>query len=77
MKINWIYGDDAGFWDSADGRFAISPIYIGRTTPQGYELWDATLDLGKRTKGGFFTVAQAKAAAVARVTKVVDTLNGA
>lgn len=40
MKVQWIYQKDAGFWDSWEGRFSVSPIYGGHTTPQGYELHD-------------------------------------
>lgn len=37
-------GDPAspGFWESADGRFSISPEYMGTTRPQGYALTDNT-----------------------------------
>ena len=41
MTIHWIYQGDAGFWDSFEERFSVSPIYMSRTTPQGYELRDA------------------------------------
>ena len=40
MKIHWQYEGEAGFWESFEGRFSISPIFIGRVTIQGYELRD-------------------------------------
>jgi hypothetical protein len=44
--VNWKNtGDakagDAGFWSSRERRFTITPNYIGRTTAQTYELFDA------------------------------------
>lgn len=72
MKIQWVYQDDAGFWDSFEERFSVSPIYIGRTSPQGYELRDAlkthtvTTPHGEhesRVYHGIWTVREAKAKA--------------
>lgn len=40
MKIQWQYEGEAGFWESFEGRFSISPVFIGRVTIQGYELRD-------------------------------------
>jgi hypothetical protein len=74
VKIQWVYQDDAGFWDSFEERFSVSPIYMSRTTPQGYELRDALKT--HKNKGiisgverethiypGFWTVREAKAKA--------------
>jgi hypothetical protein len=40
VKIKWVYQDEAGYWDSFEGRFSVSPVFIGRVTIQGYELRD-------------------------------------
>ena len=71
FKINWVYEGEQGYWRSSEGRFSVSPIYIGRTTPQGYEVRDEMgnrvrgedgyIRLAAQTKGGFYTVAEAKA----------------
>ena len=61
--IKWNYQGERGFWISADGRFEISPIFIGRTTAQGHELRDSLAAQGHRVRPGFYTVAAAKAAA--------------
>lgn len=75
MNIHWQYQGDAGFWDSYEGRFSICPVFIGRTTPQGYELHDALKTHPRRTfvggqatheshvYPGMSTVAEAKAKA--------------
>ena len=65
MKIRWQYEGEQGFWISAEGRFQVSPIYIGRTTPQGYELRDGMPSNGTsgHTYKGFYTVAEAKSKA--------------
>ena len=39
VKIFWARSED-GYADSKDGRFEISPIFIGRTTAQGYMISD-------------------------------------
>jgi hypothetical protein len=44
LRIQWVYGGDAGFWRSAEGRFEIYPIFIGRTTPQAYKVEDKMLN---------------------------------
>lgn len=42
-KLKWIYKGcpaDPGYWDSADGRFSINPVYYGTARAQGYQLRD-------------------------------------
>lgn len=56
VRIQWVYGGDNGFWRSAEGRFEISPIFIGRTTPQMFRVEDrldetsTSVDLCKHAK---------------------------
>jgi hypothetical protein len=57
MKIGWVYEGEQGFWRSMECRFSISPIYLGRTTPQGYEARDA---ITGKTHRGFHSVNDAK-----------------
>ncbi len=45
MTIKWISGNDGtpgcgGYWDSADGRFSISPYYRHTVNPDGYKVRD-------------------------------------
>lgn len=41
MKIKWITEeDDPDFKRSEDGRFTISPLYIGRERPQAWQIDD-------------------------------------
>jgi len=61
MKIKWVYEGDAGFHASIGGRFNVSPIYCGCTSPQGYELRDGKTS---RLYQGFYKVWDAKRRAV-------------
>lgn len=80
MKINWVYGDEPGYWLSSEGRFSIAPAgYRHNTTHDYYELRDEMHFLRLRansTRDIFehiqrhYTVASAKAAAQRIIEKV-------
>jgi hypothetical protein len=42
MTVRWNRSEE-GYTDSKDGRFSISPLYMGTTRPQGYQMWDNTM----------------------------------
>lgn len=62
--IKWVR-PEAGepFYQSADGRFEIAPLYCGRERPQGWEVRDNSDGTTRRT---FLGLATAKRLALAR-----------
>lgn len=70
--IRWNRSEE-GFVESKDGRWWICPLFIGRTTPQGYELWDNSRPQGeKRVSGLLNTQADAKRAAERKLQKELE-----
>jgi len=40
-KIKWVKLDpDESYYESADKRFELNPLYLGRVRPQGWEVID-------------------------------------
>tara|TARA_R100001163_G_C4992092_1_gene144298 strand:+ start:180 stop:407 length:228 start_codon:yes stop_codon:yes gene_type:complete len=72
LHIQWVYGGDNGYWRSAEGRFEISPIFIGRTTPQMYRVEDNLL----KTSTSMDLCSQAKKWALRTVEKEAQEFAG-
>lgn len=70
IKINWIYGGEAGSWVSSELRFEIFPAgFRHTTTPDGYELSDRVMNQSYPVD----SVSEAKAVAVDIMKKLIHS----
>ncbi len=57
-RIKWVKVDtDESYYQSADGRFELNPLYCGRVRPQGWEVVD---NITKQKHRCYFSLKDAK-----------------